>query len=209
MIRTSNSASPLPTMSSGNAAPSSSRLSPISEIHDTALPQYGFGSEVSFNDLVDTNPFLFRVYTPRIDLSQSAEDSGKANFIAQRFMDEPPPSLNEARLRKLSSTYADVVQHMDWTTKSSSAYVSTSFSFAWAIWEAVRRYHTNMKHDIEIAVIDATAVADQAVTALSLLRKGTPRESVCIICSCLSASTNSSRIRADDIPIIGNGIDLR
>lgn len=65
---------------------------------------------------------------------------------------------------------------MDWTTKSSSPYVSTSFSFAWAVWEAVRRYHVNMKHDIEIAVIDASAVADQAVTALSLLRKGTPRD---------------------------------
>ncbi|KAI0057016.1 hypothetical protein BV25DRAFT_1813125 [Artomyces pyxidatus] len=76
----------------------------------------------------------------------------------------------------MANSYADVANHMDWTKKSSSPYVTTSFSFAWALWEATRRYKGNMKNDIEIAVIDARAVAGRAVTALELLRKGAPDE---------------------------------
>ncbi|KAA1474528.1 hypothetical protein DENSPDRAFT_860387 [Dentipellis sp. KUC8613] len=76
----------------------------------------------------------------------------------------------------MAGSYADVANHMDWTKKSSSPYVTTSFSFAWAIWEASRRYRANSKHEVEIAVIDARAVAGRAVTALELLRKGSPKE---------------------------------
>ena len=73
-------------------------------------------------------------------------------------------------------TYEDVIQHLDWTQRGQSPYVSTSFSFAWAIWEAIRRYHVNVKHDVEIAVIDARAVADHATTAVELLMKASPKQ---------------------------------
>ncbi|KAJ7675543.1 hypothetical protein B0H17DRAFT_864328, partial [Mycena rosella] len=66
--------------------------------------------------------------------------------------------------------YADVARHLDWTTRHTSPYVSTSFSLMWAVWEALRRYHFGVKHDVEIAVIDASAVAERATTAVELLQ---------------------------------------
>lgn len=143
------------------------------------LPQYGFGAEFTFDDLIENNPFLFKVYSRRPSTSTT-----DAAFVAQAFNENhtvAPRSLRES-MSITSSTisangsYADVARHMDWTTRSSSPYISTSFSFTWAIWEATRRYRLNFKHDIEIAVIDARAVAGRAVTALELLRKSTPKE---------------------------------
>lgn len=135
-----------------------------------SLPQYGFGSEYSFAELVQTQPFLFRVYTPK-PRSPFFDDS-EPFFVGQNCDDDLPCPMNQIAE---SVTYEDVVRHMDWTTRSSSPFISTSFSFVWAIWEAVRRYRANVKHDIEIAVIDARAVSGRAVTALELLRKGTPQ----------------------------------
>ncbi|KAF8142917.1 hypothetical protein K438DRAFT_1994468 [Mycena galopus ATCC 62051] len=128
------------------------------------LPQYGFGAETEFKQLVERNAFLFRVHTPK---SPTRSD---AVFPALKFdqrytFDASSPSLDPP-----PPTYADVVRHMDWTTRNSSPYVSTSFSFMWAVWEAVRRYHFGVKHDIEIAVIDATALTTHAVTAVEVMR---------------------------------------
>lgn len=146
-----------------------------------ALPQYGFSTDVAFASLVDGNPFLFRVYTPKSHPPHF--DNTDPLFIGTKYNDElssatfqsavpsPPPS---SKVRE--ATYADVVRHMDWTTRSSSPYISASFSFAWAIWEAVRRYHLNVKHDVEVAIIDARAVSDRAVTALEVLMKGSSQE---------------------------------
>jgi|SRR5712672_1966799 len=148
-----------------------------------ALPQYGFGPDLTFDSLVENNPFLFRVYTPK-PLSPFF-DSSEPFFIGQKFKNNYRYTVQDfqASTSSLSpdqsaipSTYADVANHMDWSKKSSSPFVTTSFSFAWAIWEATRRYKSNPKQAIEIAVIDAKAVAGRAVTALELLRKGTPKE---------------------------------
>lgn len=152
----------------------------------SALPQYGFGPDLTFDSLVDHNPFLFRVYTPK-PLSPFF-DSSEPFFIGQKFKHNYRYSVQDFQLMSPTGTkpdqaglmnsgsYADVANHMDWTKKSSSPYVSTSFSFAWAIWEATRRYRGNTGHGVEIAVIDARAVAGRAVTALELLRKGSPNE---------------------------------
>ncbi|OBZ76495.1 hypothetical protein A0H81_03164 [Grifola frondosa] len=131
-------------------------------------------------NLIDSNPFLFRVYTPK-EASQS-NDSTEPYFTGQLFTDD----FSSSAFRSTSSpspyrspstcTYADVAQHMDWTTKSSSPYVSTSFSFAWAIWEATRRYHHSMKHSVEIAVIDAKALSGRAVTAVDVLAQAAPKD---------------------------------
>lgn len=140
---------------------------------DSSLPQYGFGAEVAFDALIDTNPFLFRVYTPKhaaptsASASDDSDDPDAPFFLAQRFENDPLAPLSKPS----PATYADVAHHMDFTGKSTSGFVSSSFSFAWALWEAVRRYHGNVKHDVEIAVIDARLVADKAVTAVELLRK--------------------------------------
>lgn len=67
-------------------------------------------------------------------------------------------------------TYDDLVRHLDWTTRSSSPYVTTSFSFFWCFWEAVRRYKLAVKHDVEIAVIDSRKVIGRAKSALEVLR---------------------------------------
>ncbi|EPT01982.1 hypothetical protein FOMPIDRAFT_1119131 [Fomitopsis schrenkii] len=146
-----------------------------------ALPQYGFGPDVEFDKLVNSNPFLFRVHTPR-ELSPFY-DRTDPYFIGPRFESDFASSTFSSQASSPSPfrspptpTYADAVQHMDWTTRSSSPYVSTSFSFAWAIWEATRRYHHNMKHSVEIAIIDARAVASRAVTAVELLRQADPKD---------------------------------
>ncbi|KAJ3545363.1 hypothetical protein NM688_g5631 [Phlebia brevispora] len=146
------------------------------------LPQYGFGPEVTFEGLVAGNPFLFRVHTPRTQPPQY--DSSEPYFVGAKYNDEfstaaisSSPS-HSPRTEPVSAAckYADVVQHLDWTTRASSPYISTSFSFAWAIWEAIRRYHVNVKHDVEIAVIDARVLADRSITAVELLMRGSPKE---------------------------------
>ena len=70
----------------------------------------------------------------------------------------------------MDMTYADLQRHLDWTTRSQSPYVTTSFSFFWALWEAVRRYRLGVKHDVEIAVVDARRLRGRARTALEVLR---------------------------------------
>jgi len=165
----------LPTVPPTPSVPTATSHTPEVSVQDrNALPQYGFGPDVEFEKLVESNPFLFRVHTPKEPSPfyernepyfvgpRFGEDFASSSFHSKGSADSPyrgPPM----------STYADVAQHLDWTTRSSSPYVSTSFSFAWAIWEATRRYHHSMKHDIEIAVIDARAVSGRAVTAVELL----------------------------------------
>ncbi|KAH9854631.1 hypothetical protein C2E23DRAFT_775248 [Lenzites betulinus] len=144
-----------------------------------ALPQYGFGAEVAFEQLVDSNPFLFRVHTPK-DPSPFY-DNTEPYFVGAVFADNVSGSaFRSASLSPYRTpakyTYADVSRHMDWTTRATSPFVSTSFSFAWAVWEATRRYHHGMKHSVEIAVIDAKALVGRAVTAVELLREGAPKD---------------------------------
>ncbi|KAG5643530.1 hypothetical protein DXG03_000722 [Asterophora parasitica] len=145
-----------------------------------SLPQYGFGTDVDFDGLVTDNHFLFRVYTPKAP-SPFVDDS-EPSFVAPKYDERFTRSPDEikaphiGRHRRHIGTYDDVTRHMDWTTKSSSPYISTSFSFIWSIWEALRRYHLGVKKDVEIAVIDASALSDRAVTAVELLRSGLPSE---------------------------------
>ncbi|KAI0083781.1 hypothetical protein BDY19DRAFT_987807 [Irpex rosettiformis] len=144
-----------------------------------ALPQHGFGSEVAFDNLLPANPFLYRVYTPRSPLPQ--DGSSEPYFVGSKFSDGKSADGFQSSAAfsagaSGASTYADVAQHMDWTTRAASPFISTSFSFAWALWEAIRRYHTGIKHNVEIAVIDARAVADRSTTAVELLMKASSKE---------------------------------
>ena len=165
--------------------PASSPPSPAQE-RSEALPQYGFGPELSFEKLIESNPFLFRIHTPRE--RSPFYDNTEPYFVGQKFNDtftsstfqDVSSSSSAASPYRCPSTstysYADVTHHLDWTTRSTSPYVSTSFSFAWVVYEATRRYHLGVKHDIEIAVIDAKAVSGRAVTAVELLRQALPKE---------------------------------
>lgn len=154
-----------------------------SPIAGSPLPQYGFSSEFSFDSLVQDNPFLFRVYTPKSH-SQIFDNATEPYFVGQKFNEyftRAAEQLNDSSFASGESvasacTYRDVAQHMDWTQRHMSPFISTTFSFVWAIWEATRRYRVGLKHDVEIAVIDARKLAGRAATALELLRKGTPRE---------------------------------
>ncbi|KAJ7629056.1 hypothetical protein FB45DRAFT_48026 [Roridomyces roridus] len=136
------------------------------------LPQYGFtGGEVEFKSLVDKNPFLFRVHTPKASSNGSGFMALKFNGRFTSAAPTPTPDL----LHPPIPTYADVVGYMDWTTRHSSAYVSASFSLMWSLWEALRRYHSGVKHDVEIAIIDATAL-NGAVTVVEVMRAVSPNE---------------------------------
>ena len=159
-------------------SPTSPDVMPSKELN--ALPQYGFGPEVTFDGLVAGNPFVFRVHTPRA--RPPPYDSSEPYFVGPKYNDEfftaalHSQSASSTAGQSAACTYSDVVQHLDWSSRSSSPYISTSFSFAWAIWEAIRRYHVGVKHDVEIAVIDAHAIADRAITAVELLMKAAPKE---------------------------------
>lgn len=169
--------SPYPAISFTMASISSSQDAEV-----TSLPQYGFGTDFDFDSLITDNHFLFRVYTPR-ERSPFFDDTDPF-FIAPKFNERynlSPAQLSEWRAHHGAppphvGTYEDVVTHMNWTTRSSSPYISTSFSFIWSIWEALRRYHQGVKKDVQIAVIDASAVTGRAVTAVQLLRQSSPSE---------------------------------
>ncbi|KAF8352005.1 hypothetical protein F5887DRAFT_1068378 [Amanita rubescens] len=160
-------------------------MAPSHESHEHGslyLPQYGFGPILDFADLVGCNQFLFRVYTPK-ERSPFFDDT-EPFFIAPKF-DERYRNVTpggwkdwglDGRAAVANATYEDVATHMGWTTRSSSSYISTSFSPMWSIWEAVRRYHHGVKQDVEIAIIDAHAISDRSVTAASLLSKATSQE---------------------------------
>ena len=94
--------------------------------------------------------------------------SSSVNAVAR-----PPRAHDDLDALK---SFESVARYMDWKTRSSSPYVSTTFSFAYALWDAVKRYKMGVKHDIEIAVIDARAVKGRAVTALELLRKANTKQ---------------------------------
>lgn len=146
------------------------------------LPQYGFGSTVDFSSLIEHNRFLFRVYTPKE--RSPFFDSTEPFFIAPRFDERyrnPSPGgpMNlelDGPTAIANATYQDIARHMDWTTRSLSPFISTSFSAIWAIWEAVRRYHHGVKQDVHIAIIDAHALSERATTAAYLLTKASPQE---------------------------------
>lgn len=168
----------IPTKDSELPAPT-----PQSPIGGTPLPQYGFSSEFTFDSLIQDNPFLFRIHTPKTH-SQTFDNAAEPYFVGQKFNERFTRAAE--RLKDSSfgpgesvtsvCTYQDVAQHMDWTQRHISPFISTTFSFAWALWEATRRYRVGLKHDVEIAIIDARMLAGRAATALELLRKGTPRE---------------------------------
>ncbi|KAJ7090994.1 hypothetical protein C8R44DRAFT_647859, partial [Mycena epipterygia] len=134
------------------------------------LPQYGFGPEAEFKNLVDKNVFLFRVHTPK---SPTLPDQF---FTALRFDGRYTSNTSSPAADPLPPTYADIIRHMDWSTRHSSPYVSTSFSLMWAVWEALRRYHFGLKHDVEIAVIDASSVAGRCTTVVEVLRSAGSKE---------------------------------
>lgn len=131
-----------------------------------------------FGDLVDENPFLFRVYTPKPH-SPSITYDERIFCLAPRFNAKYSSPIEDIQhispLGPIEETTSclDVIQHMEWTSRSSSPFITTSFSFAWAIWEAMRRYSNGYKLDVEIAVLDARSLMNKAVTA-SQVMQGTP-----------------------------------
>ncbi|KAF9030338.1 hypothetical protein BDZ89DRAFT_1064757 [Hymenopellis radicata] len=141
-----------------------------------SLPRLGFSETVEFDNLVEKNPFLYRVYTPKAHSPSICYDK-KIFCLAPRFNTKYSSPVDDVALLSPtvpvaeSATSSDVTRHMDWTTRSSSCYISTSFSFAWAIWEAMRRYKTGYKHDVEIAVIDAASLKGRAVTGVQVMRQ--------------------------------------
>lgn len=126
-----------------------------SELRPCHLPQCGFGRTTAYEELVVDNPFLFRVHTPHRSESLASPTSSQAPFfLAAKFKHGSTPDLTAAS-DQVAHTYTSVFNHLDWTARSHSPYVSTSFSFAWAVHDAARRYKLGVKQDVEIAVIDA------------------------------------------------------
>ncbi|KAF5392673.1 hypothetical protein D9757_000884 [Collybiopsis confluens] len=143
------------------------------------LPQSGFGSDVTFSNIVTYHRYLFRIYTPK-SLPSTQDDS--VYFVGPRFdktfAPRTPVSSEMYSFSSLTcgslietATYEDCIQHLGWETRSNSPFISTSFSLFWVIWDALRRYNIGVKHDVEIAIIDAGSLSGKAVTALQLLRK--------------------------------------
>ena len=136
---------------------------------ETAVSSLGFSRSLSRSTSMTRVPLYGAVFQPMHRRAHSAE-----------FINTRPPPRPQTPIRSQTDvgsdgasadmTYEDLVRHLDWTTRSSSPYVTTSFSFFWCLWEAVRRYKLAVKHDVEIAVIDARKVTGRAKTALQVLR---------------------------------------
>lgn len=145
---------------------------------NNVLPQHGFSADIDFRSLLKANPFLFRVYTPR-ERSPFFDDTDPY-FLAPKFNEEYVRSPVEFKEQQLADgwevTYSDVAKHMDWTTRPASPFVSTSFSFAWCIWDALRRFHQGVKKDVQVAIIDGRALADRAKAAVELLELSSDSE---------------------------------
>ena len=163
-----------------------------SNLHDPdtpipPLPQYGFGEEIDFNTLVESNRFIFRVFSPKEESPFS--DPSDPFFVAPKFDEQftrSPVDLPDATVKfpeLMTGSYSEVARHMEWTTRSTSPYISTSFSFSWSIWEAVRRFHFGIKKDVQIAIIDASALEGRAATAVQLLQNSSPDQYVVLFSS--------------------------
>ena len=163
-----------------------------SNLHDPnteirPLPQCGFGEDVDFNTLIESNRFIFRVFSPKEKSPFS--DPSDPFFVAPKFDEQftrSPVDLPDATVKfpeLMAGSYSDVARHMEWTTRSTSPYISTSFSFSWSIWEAVRRYHFGVKKDVQIAIIDASALEGRAATAVQLLQNSSPDQYVVVFSS--------------------------
>jgi len=143
------------------------------------LPQHGFHSDTKLQSLLAQNPYLFRVYTPKERFPLF--DKTDPYFVAPKYNDKYARSPVEIRnhqhfINECNVDYTDVANHMDWTTRVTSPFISTSLSFAWCIWDAVRRFHHGVKKDVEVAIIDGRAIADQAATAIELLELSSPTQ---------------------------------
>jgi hypothetical protein len=152
----------------------------LSNLHDPdteirPLPKFGFGKDIDFNTLIESNHFIFRVFSPKEKSPFS--DPSDPFFVAPKFDEQftrSPVDLPDDSTAKfpelMAGSYPEVARHMEWTTRSTSPFISTSFSFSWSIWEAVRRYHFGVKKDVQIAIINASALKGRAATAVQLLR---------------------------------------
>ncbi|KAF9078497.1 hypothetical protein BDP27DRAFT_1396797, partial [Rhodocollybia butyracea] len=154
----------------------STATNPTNRVYDERfLPQHGFGSHVTFETIARYHRYLFRVYTPKYP---PAVQDDSVFFVGARFDNFAPQTPNlEEMYDGLSggslietATYEDCIQHLSWETRSRSPFVSATFNLGWAIWDAVRRFNIGMKHDVHIAVIDASSLSGKAVTTLQLLR---------------------------------------
>ncbi|KAJ6453423.1 hypothetical protein C8R47DRAFT_1229052 [Mycena vitilis] len=66
------------------------------------LPQYGFGTETEFKKLVEQNPFLYRVHSPKSSNHPDVpRPQIRRTIYIRRIVDAPAP------------TYSDVARHMD------------------------------------------------------------------------------------------------
>ena len=158
---------------------------PSTEIR--TLPQCGFGEDIDFNTLIESNRFVYRVYSPKEKSPFS--DLSEPFFVAPKFDEQftrSPVDLPDATVKfpeLMAGSYPEVARHMEWTTRSTSPYISTSFSFSWSIWEAVKRFHFGVKKDVQIAIIDASALEGRAATAVQLLQNSSPDQYVDVFSS--------------------------
>ncbi|KAF5350598.1 hypothetical protein D9756_008671 [Leucocoprinus leucothites] len=153
--------------------------SPVAAPESGILPQHGFHSDTDLQSLLSENPFLFRVYTPK-ERSPFFDDTDPY-FLAPKFNEKYARSPVEIRnhqqfIDEWNVSYTDVAKHMDWTTRIASPFISTSLSFAWCIWDALRRFHQGVKKDVQVAIIDGRAIADRASTAVELLELSSPSQ---------------------------------
>ena len=155
-----------------------SALSRTSANDSSVLLQHGFNADIDFRSLLEANPFLFRIYAPRE--RSPFFDATDPYFLAPKFNEEYVRSPVEFKEQHLIDgwkvTYSDVAKHMDWTTRPASPFISTSFSFAWCIWDALRRFHQGVKKDVQVAIIDGRAIAERAKTAVELLELSSSSE---------------------------------
>ncbi|KAI5118651.1 hypothetical protein M0805_002571 [Coniferiporia weirii] len=176
----------LSTLSSLSGGSGSGSYTYVDSEYDFSDGESEAGTAVSRVGLTRSTSMMFSPARKRVESLTAVRPGHKRSMsVGQVIMDQkrpvPPSPLKHVENTTATEpgpeetagaqmTYADLVRHLDWTTRAHSPYVTTSFSFFWALWEAVRRYRLGVKHDVEIAVIDARRLRDRARTALEVLR---------------------------------------
>ena len=124
-------------------------------LEDSVVSNLGLTRSISSALIVPASPSKMT----RRAMSFDSRPAGSASMASSISMPASTPPLDLSIEKPSLST---LLAHLDPGTRTTSAYVSASMSFFYALWEAVRRYRVNVKHDVEIAIMDAQEFVPEA-----------------------------------------------
>jgi hypothetical protein len=138
---------------------------------NATLPIFGFQRGQTFASLVRDNHFLFRVHDDSKPYSHPVRGIG---FKSSNSSNLHQQSQLERKRDCFIPAPDDAYKHIMNIDAANSPYISTTFSMAWALCEAVRRVNVERRRHVEISVIRARELEKYASLGRDLLPVGFP-----------------------------------